>query len=256
MQSEARLADRARAADPDVLDLLEQFGVSVTVRRDEEIYQKDGAADYCWRISSGCVRRVEYLDNGLRHVNAFLLPGDLFGLDEGRSFTAEAVISTALRRYPRGAVEALAKSNPELSMRLGALTIKNLRHAYQQMILLSRKTAAGKVASFVLEMDQRIGKSNNGALSLPMGRADIADYLGLTKETLSRVLTDMTRQGTIRLDRGCIELRDRPSLHQQAGSQTHRETLCDRDASAHATIHSVNIPVTQRRLSTAAVLRA
>jgi hypothetical protein len=124
------------------------------------------------------------------------------------------------------------------------------------MILLSRKTAAGKVASFVLEMDQRIGKSNNGALSLPMGRADIADYLGLTKETLSRVLTDMTRHGAVNVDGGRIELHDRPSLHEQAGSQIHREALCDRAASAHVTIHSVNIPVTQRRLSTAAVLRA
>lgn len=217
MQSQSRLA--GRTADPDVLDLLEQFGVSVAVGRDEEIYRKDGVADCCWRVSSGCVRRVEYLDNGLRHVNAFLMPGDLFGLDEGRNFTAEAAISTTLRCYPRSAVEALAKANPALAMRLGALTIKNLHHAYQHMVLLGRKTAAERVASFVLEMDQRIGKSTNGALSLPMGRADIADYLGITRETLSRVLTEMGRQGTVKLDRGRIELHDRPSLHERAGSR-------------------------------------
>jgi CRP-like cAMP-binding protein len=70
------------------------------------------------------------------------------------------------------------------------------------MVLLGRKNAAERVASFVLEMDQRIGKSANGALNLPMGRSDIADYLGLTRETLSRVLTEMMRRGAVKLDRG------------------------------------------------------
>jgi CRP/FNR family nitrogen fixation transcriptional regulator len=218
MQSEVGFVRHTRAADPDVLDLLEQFGSSVAVAGDKEVYRKDDASDCCWRVTTGCVRRVEYLEDGRRHVNAFLLPGELFGLvDAGRRFTAEAVSRTTLRCYPRKAVEALAKSNPALSAGLGALTIKKLHHAYQHMVLLSRRTAAEKVASFLLEMDQRIGRSKNNALSLPMGRADIADYLGITKETLSRALTEMARQGSIILDRGRIELHDQFNLHELAG---------------------------------------
>ena len=170
-------------------------------------------------MSSGCVRQVEYLNNGLRRINAFMLPGDLFGLDEGHSFMAEAVTTTRLRCYPRSAVEALARSNIALSMRLRVLTIKNLHHAYRHKILLSRKTAAEKVASFVIEMDQRIGKSSREAFSLPMGMGDIADYLGLTRETLSRVLSEMIQRGSIRLGEG-LELHDRTSLHEQAGYRT------------------------------------
>jgi CRP/FNR family transcriptional regulator/CRP/FNR family nitrogen fixation transcriptional regulator len=152
-------------------------------------------------------------------VTGFLLPGDRFGLDEDPSISAEAVTYTTLRCYPRHAVQELAKSNSALSLRLGALTIMKLHRAYQHLVLLSRKTAAERAASFVLEMDQRLGKSNNGAFHWPMGRSDIADYLGMTRETLSRVLTELMQEGSVKLSRRYIALHDRRSLHEQAGRQ-------------------------------------
>ena len=204
------------------LDLLEQFGLTAIVERDEVVYLKDDAADWCWRVVSGCVRTVELLDDGRRCVSDFLLPGDLFGLDdkETRQFAAEAVTRTTLRRYPRDAVEALARSHPALSLRLAALTVANLHAAYQRMVLLSRKTSAERLATFVLEMDQRIGTAGKAALDLPMGRGDIADYLGLTKETVCRVLAQMVRNGSLRLTRTGVELCDHRNLHAQAGNRT------------------------------------
>jgi len=221
-----KMATKERAGVPvgtaavrNELDVLEQFGSTVTVQRDEELYGQGDVADCCWRVLTGCVRKVELLEDGRRHLNAFLLPGDLFGLDDldTRHFVAEAVTLTTLRRYPRGAVEALAKSNPALSLQLAALTIAKLHAAHQRMVLLSRKTSTERLASFVLEMDRRIGPSGASLLNLPMGRADIADYLGLTTETVCRVLTQMIREGTVRLARTRMEICDRPKLHTQAG---------------------------------------
>jgi CRP-like cAMP-binding protein len=214
-------APKVAASFGEELDLLEQFGSTVVVERDAEIYGKGDASAWCWRVTTGCVRTVELLDDGRRHIGDFFLPGDLFGLDdlESRQFSAEAVTRTILRRYPRNAVEALARSHPALALRLAALTVANLQAAHRRMLLLSRKTSAERLATFVLEMDRRIGKPGDALLDLPMGRGDVADYLGLTKETVCRVLVQMAREGSIRLDRMSIALCNRASLHDQAGDR-------------------------------------
>jgi CRP/FNR family nitrogen fixation transcriptional regulator len=201
------------------LEALEQFGSSVTVLRDEELCAPGDAADSCWRVVSGCVRRFEVLDDGRRHVNAFLLPGDFFGFDdpEKQVFGAEAVITTTLRRYPRSAVAALAESNVAISQHLAALTIANLHAAYQRMVLLGRRTSSERLASFVLEMARRLGSAAVASVDLPMGREDIADYLGLTKETVCRVLTEMGRSGVVRLTRTGIEILMRQELVARSG---------------------------------------
>lgn len=83
----------ARPSAPDALDLLEQFGSTVTVQREHDIHGQGDSAEYCWRIFSGCVRTVRLMEDGRRHVGEFLFAGDIFGLDglAIHEFAAEAV---------------------------------------------------------------------------------------------------------------------------------------------------------------------
>ncbi len=213
----------ARPAAPDSLDLLEQFGSTVTVQREHEIHGQGDSAEYCWRILSGCVRTVKLMEDGRRQVGEFLLAGDMFGLDDlgTHDFAAEAITEVKLRRYPRRMVEALAESHAGLARRLREMTLGNLRCAHERMVLLGRKTAMEKIASFVLEMDRRSGTPGRAMLDLPMSRTDIADHLGLTVETVCRVLAHLKREGTLAIARTGVELRDRLYLRALACESRH-----------------------------------
>ena len=103
---------------PGILDLLEQFGSTVTVQRTGEIYGQGKPTEFCWRILSGCVRTVKLMEDGSRQIGEFLWPGDLFGMDDlgSHEFGADAVTDTTLCRYPRAMVEALAKSHIALAL--------------------------------------------------------------------------------------------------------------------------------------------
>jgi CRP/FNR family transcriptional regulator, nitrogen fixation regulation protein len=213
----------SRTAAPDALDLLEQFGCTVTISREREICGQGDSADYCWRILSGWVRTVKLMEDGRRQVGEFLLPGDLIGLDDlgTHDFAAEAVTDVTLRRYPRRMVEALAESHSALARRLRVLALANLRRAHDRMVSLGRKTAMEKIGSFLLEMDRRSATPGRKMLDLPMSRTDIADHLGLTVETVCRVLAHLKREGTVAIRRAGVELQDRVSLRAVACEQRH-----------------------------------
>ncbi|HTB47422.1 MAG TPA: helix-turn-helix domain-containing protein [Acetobacteraceae bacterium] len=232
MQATMQTADRARnipayvlrqPATPDAIDLLEQFGSTVTVQREHGICGQGDAADYCWRILSGCVRTVKLMEDGRRQVADFLFPGDLLGLDDlgTHDFAAEAVTEVKLRRYPRRMVEALADSHTALARRLRALALANLRNAHERMIMLGRKTAVEKIASFVLEMDRRATAPGQKVTEIPMSRTDVADHLGLTVETVCRILAHMKRESIVVLHRSGIEVLDRPTLRAMASEPRH-----------------------------------
>jgi len=213
----------ARPTAPDALDLLEQFGSTVTVQREHEIHGQGDSAEYCWRILSGCVRTVKLMEDGRRQVGEFLMPGDMFGMDDlgTHDFAAEAVTEAKLRRYPRRMVEALAESHTGLARRLREMTLGNLRCAHERMVLLGRKTAMEKIASFMLEMDRRSATPGRTMLDLPMSRTDVADHLGLTVETVCRVLAHLKREGTVAILRTGVELRDRRYLRDLACEARH-----------------------------------
>lgn len=213
----------ARPPAPDALDLLEQFGSSVTVRREHEIHGQGDPAEHCWRILTGCVRTVRLMEDGRRQVGEFLFPGDIFGLDDVaiHEFAAEAVTDVKLRRYPRRMVEALAESRPALARRLRALTLNNLHIAHERMMLLGRKTAMERLASFVLEMDRRSATPGRAMLDLPMNRTDIADHLGMTVETVCRGLAHLKREGALAICRSGVELHDRRYLRDLACEPRH-----------------------------------
>jgi CRP/FNR family nitrogen fixation transcriptional regulator len=210
-------------AAPDALDLLEQFGSTVAIQREQEIYGQGDTADYCWRILSGCVRTVKLMEDGRRQVAAFLFHGDLLGLDDlgTHDFAAEAVTDVTLRRYPRRMVEALADSHAALARRLRAIALTSLRDAHESMVTLGRKTAVEKIASFVLDMTKVAPVPGNRLTDVPMSRTDVADHLGLTVETVCRILAHLKREGVVTLHRTGIEVLDHGALRALACDSRH-----------------------------------
>jgi CRP/FNR family nitrogen fixation transcriptional regulator len=166
-------------------------------RKDEEIYGEGEACEYVYQVIRGAVRTYKLLSDGRRQIGAFHLPGDVFGLDAGSThrLTAEAIGDTTVRLVKRRSLEAAAGSNVQVAHNLWTMTAKDLRHAEDHMLLLGRKTAMEKVATFLMEMDRRLAKA--GIMALPMCRRDIGDYLGLTLETVSRALSQLSDQGIL-----------------------------------------------------------
>lgn len=166
-------------------------------RKDEEIYGEDEPSDYVYQIISGSVRSYKLLSDGRRQIGAFYLPGDVFGLESGPShrLTAEAVIDTTVRLVKRRSLEQAASTAVQVARSLWAMTAGELRHAEDHMLLLGRKNAMERVASFLLEMDRRL--ATTAMVALPMCRRDIGDYLGLTLETVSRALSQLHGDGVL-----------------------------------------------------------
>jgi CRP/FNR family nitrogen fixation transcriptional regulator len=209
------------ARDP--LDLLEQFGSTISVLRDREIHGQGDQAAWCYRVISGCVRVVNLMEDGRRQISEFLMPGDTLGFDalETYDFAAEAVSDVVLRRYPRRMVDALAECNIGLSRRLRDVISTNLRMAHARLVLLGRKTATERISSFLLEMVERLPQARANILDLPMSRTDMADHLGLTIETVCRVLAHLRRDDTIAINRASIAIRNGAALQQMASEMRH-----------------------------------
>ncbi len=207
----------------DALSLLEQFGTNVSINRDRQIHGQGDEADFCYRILSGCIRTVRLMEDGRRQIGEFLMAGDLLGFDGlgTNDFAAEAVTDVVLRRYPKRMVDTLAESNVALTRRLRDLTSSSLRLAHTRLLLLGRKTASERIASFLLEMAERLPEKRPHVMDLPMGRTDVADHLGLTIETVCRILAHLRREGTIAIDRGTVTLRDGVALQQMASEARH-----------------------------------
>lgn len=213
-QSGLASAALARPGQLDALVALEQIGARRSFVANDEIYAEGDTSDSWYRVVSGSVRICKLMADGRRHVAEFCFAGDCFGLDTSveRTYAAEAVDEVVVVRYPRRPTERLIDENPRLARRLCDMTLRDLAHAQSRLLLLGRMTAAERVASFLLELRER--RDAGRLLDVPMSRGDIADYLGLTIETVCRVLSAFKRDGVIAL----------PSAH--------RIELCDRGALA------------------------
>jgi CRP-like cAMP-binding protein len=206
------------------LDLLDELGAPMMVRREQEIYAQDDAADYYYQVISGSVRTVRLMADGRRQVSEFLLPGEVFGFDalDTHDFAAEALEDSLLRRFPRRRVEALAGEHVGLSQQLRRMMNEKLRQAHERMMVLGRMTASERIASFLLQLADRGHGQGKRQIELAMSRRDIADYLGLTIETVSRTLTMLKTDGTIVMLKKCrIEIRDRRTLEAMASEPRH-----------------------------------
>ena len=166
-------------------------------KKDEEIYGEDEPSDYVYQVITGSVRNYKLLSDGRRQIGAFYLPGDIFGLESGtvHRLTAEAIVDTTVRLVKRRSLEQAAGMAVQVANSLWAMTAGELRHAEDHMLLLGRKNAMERVASFLLEMDRRLSVA--GIVALPMCRRDIGDYLGLTLETVSRALSQLHNDGVV-----------------------------------------------------------
>lgn len=191
---------------------MQMMGAVMSFPRNSEIFGENEPADYVYRVISGSVRTYKILNDGRRQVGGFYLAGDIFGLEfaEEHTFSAEAVSDAKVVVVKRSAVSTLSSRDPAIGGELFALTGRELRRA-QDHVLLLVKSAQERVASFLLEMAERAGSGNT--VELPMSRQDIADYLGLTIETVSRTLTGLESAAAIEVPTSRrIVLRNRPAL--------------------------------------------
>jgi CRP-like cAMP-binding protein len=177
---------------------VELMGAPMTFSRNAEIYGENEPADYLYKVVSGTVRTYKVLTNGRRQIGAFYLPGDIFGLETGErhAFSAEAITDAKVLVIKRSTVMALAARDNDVTRQLLSFTGLELQRM-QDHIMLLIKTAQERVATFLLEMADRIETSDE--VELPMSRQDIADYLGLTIETVSRTLTQLENVQAIAL---------------------------------------------------------
>jgi len=192
---------------------LDIMGAPVSFGRNEEIYGEGENAEYLYKVVSGGVRVYKVLDDGRRQIGAFYLPGDVFGLEsrDEHSSSAEALCETRVLVFKRSVVLAQANRDSEVARELWGMTARELQRA-QGHILLLIKSARERLASFLLEMATRMSSLNE--VELPMSRQDIADYLGLTIETVSRTLTRLESSSAIALQSSRhIVLRSRAVLN-------------------------------------------
>jgi CRP/FNR family transcriptional regulator, nitrogen fixation regulation protein len=200
------------AADHELGGVVELMGAAMSFARNAEIYGEGEAADYLYKVFSGTVRTYKVLADGRRQIGGFYLPGDIFGLETGdeHGFSAEAITDCKVLMIRRSALFALAGKDHDVARQLWTLTSNELRRV-QDHILLLIKSAQERVAAFLLEMAKR-GCAGN-AVELPMSRQDIADYLGLTIETVSRTFTHLENAAAIELPSSRrIVLRNRGAL--------------------------------------------
>jgi CRP/FNR family nitrogen fixation transcriptional regulator len=190
LRGAANLPQRSQPAVP---------GTRRTFQRSEEIFAEGEPCGTFYKVVSGTVRTGKLLSDGRRQIDAFHFPGDVFGLESGQShrFTAEAVDKVVVIAYRRSSFGALVQADPDFGEQLMTSTLSSLDRAHSHMVLLGRKSAIEKMASFLLELAGRMSAFDRVELS--MQRSDIADHLGLTIETVSRTLSQMVREGLIRL---------------------------------------------------------
>ncbi|HEY0649739.1 helix-turn-helix domain-containing protein [Phenylobacterium sp.] len=176
-------------------DAFDRHGVRMAYDRNEEIYAQDDAVELLYRVVRGVVRTSRVTADGRRQVGAFYYPGDLFGLEPGpdHRFGAEALEDCEILVVRRSAVRAAA-GDAELDRAILEAQRLEMERLQDHVVMLGRKSARERVASFLMSIAQR-GDDNHA--SLAMGRQDMADYLGLTIETVSRMLTQLQGEAIV-----------------------------------------------------------
>lgn len=197
--SGARPAGAERGDLVQLADGLTLQGVRMHYDRNAEIFGAEEPADFVYLVRSGAVRTIAITSDGRRQIMGFHLPGDLFGFEMGaeHAFSAEAVSACDVILIRRSVLERAAASEPQAARALLGLMAAQLESARAAALLLGKKGAEERVAGFLLSLAER--QTAQQMIDLPMSRADIADYLGLTIETISRTLTLMERRGDIAL---------------------------------------------------------
>lgn len=207
------VAPKSRANEG-LCGMLEMMGASMEYARNTEVFGEGEPTEYVYKVMIGAVRLYKLLDDGRRQINGFYLPGDIFGIEMGKEhhFSAEAVSQSRILVVKRSTLISLAGRDNKIANELWSVTARELEHVQNLMTTLGRKSAVERVAAFLLEMAKRV--HNNQTINLPMSRQDIADYLGLTIETVSRTFTQLENDAVIDLPTSRrVILRNRGSLN-------------------------------------------
>ena len=186
---------KAEASEPAT-----QAGVPMSFGRNAEIYAEGETSGYVYKVVSGVVRVSKLLPDGRRQISAFHMPGEMFGFEanELHHASAEAVVPVKVIAFKWEGVLTMERQPVSFVRELLNLTVLGLRHTQDHLLLLGRKNALERLAAFLLEMNARMG--GTPILDLAMPRHDIADYLGLTLETVSRMFAELKELGMIRLE--------------------------------------------------------
>lgn len=211
------------ALEPNEIGALERIMTSRRIGADETLVEEGERRRRVYSLTSGMLRLVIGLPDGRRQITGFLLPGDYLGLadEDVYSATAEAVVPSSLCAFPVTEMDLLVARYPKLNERLFGFTRAALRHARENQMILGRLAPVEKLATFLLMLSQRAVEHRMAAnpIAIAMSRSDIADYLGLTIETVSRSFTKLRSQGLIDLpDAHLVEIRDRKALEAVAGT--------------------------------------
>lgn len=169
----------------------------------QSLFDEEDDAQYAYNLVEGTIRLYKLLPDGRRQITGFAIPGDFLGLSSRGhyAYSAEAVSGAALCRFKRSDLQRLFEKFPAMEHRVLSMANDELAAAQDQMLLLGRKTPMEKVASFLLTLNKRLERVGRKAeqLALPMTRADIADFLGLTVETVSRTFSKLRSSKIIAL---------------------------------------------------------
>lgn len=219
---DVRIASLCGVLDCVDLARMRKLGGAMSLEPGQPLFHEGDGATRVYTLTKGALRLYKLLPDGRRQVTGFLFPGDFLGIavDEEYPFSAEALGASELCWSPRNRFSEFVEDHPELERELYHVAAHELSAAQQQMVALGRKTAEERLASFFLDLLKRAEKISGRPermVDLPMDRSDIADYLGLTKETVSRILALLKRKRLLRLETlNRIEILDREGLAEVA----------------------------------------
>ena len=202
---------------------LQQIGTKLRVTRSKTIFNEGDPAENAYKVVSGAVRLCKHMADGRRQIAQFAFPGDFVSFMEGseHNFTAEAVTDVVLMCYPQRQIDKLGAQKPSVRDRFLTLMCQRVCDMQNHLMVLGRQTAKERVASFLLVLLDRIGFEEDDILDVSMSRQDIADHLGMSVETVSRVLAQLQHGGIVAALRSGIELRDRVALRDLACESRH-----------------------------------
>jgi len=189
------------ALNDEELRTLNSISTSTTLPTGGTVFYEGDDSTYLFNVVSGAVRLSKLLSDGRRQITGFLFPGDFLGLSvrDVYAYTAETLTSTTLCRFERPRLVKIMERLPKLEHELLKLASNELAQAQDHLMMLGRKTANERLATVLITLSTRIGRPHDAGymIDLSMTRGDIADYTGLTTETVSRTLTRLRKEGII-----------------------------------------------------------
>jgi CRP/FNR family nitrogen fixation transcriptional regulator len=207
----------SRASPPETThESLQQLAVVARYDTNQSIHRYNDPAQYWFRIVAGAARKIALSGDGRRHIVDFLLPGDFFGLcaSSEHHFCVETLVAGSLvARFPRRSAERLADSDPQVARHIRQAAFESIARLQRHTLILAGSSALEKVGAFLLEMANRTGVEQTRWVRLPMSRSDIADYLVMAVETVSRTLTELrARRAIAYRDARRVQICDREVL--------------------------------------------